>query len=72
MKTIVLILVFFCTFVGMYFLLSLVGLIWYPYIKVIQNLTWATIYCLFIGWWIALMPTMEYYSLEEDYFNKVF
>lgn len=72
MKSIVLILIYIASFFGFYLVLSLAGLIWYPYLEVIKNPAWVMIYSLLIGWWVASFPAREYYIKHASYFAKIF
>ncbi len=59
MKFLYLTLVFFIVFIGLFFLLSLVGLIWANYHTVINEPNWIGMYTILIGWWIALTVVIE-------------
>jgi len=60
MKTLLAILFFLGVFMGMFFLLSLIGLLWVDsYKTIISDNGWFMAYTLFIGWWIAMIPTIE-------------
>lgn len=73
MKSIILGLVFLGTFLFLFFLLSIIGLLWVDsYREVIKNGNWFFLYTLFIGSWIPVFPTIEYYDANKEYFNKVF
>jgi hypothetical protein len=72
MKTIILMLVYIGTFIGLFMLLSIAGILWIPYKEVLKQEGWILIYMFFIGWWTALFPTLEYYSNNKEYFDKVF
>lgn len=65
-------LIYVITFVAFYFFLSLFGILWVSYMKVLQNLDWLVGYSMLIGWWIALLPAIEYYKKNEDYFIDIF
>ena len=72
MKSIILILIYVATFIGFFLTLSLIGTLWSDYKSIISNIDWFIIYTMFIGWWISIFPTREYYKLHEDYFDDVF
>jgi hypothetical protein len=73
MKTITLILIYIGTFMFFFFLLSLVGLLWInTYWECISSVEWFVIYTIFIGWWISIPVTQEYWKANEDYFEEVF
>lgn len=60
MKMLLLILLYVGVFFGMFFLLSLFGLVWISdYSKIIGDGNWFCFYLLLIGWWVALLPTIE-------------
>lgn len=60
MKILIVVLFYCLVFFGMFFLLSFFGLVWVSsYYEVIHNPTWFFCYLLFIGWWVAILPTME-------------
>lgn len=60
MKTLLAILFFLGVFMGMFFLLSLIGLLWVDsYKTIISDNGWFMAYTLFLGWWIAMIPTIE-------------
>lgn len=71
MKWTILILIYIAAFMGMFFILSLIGMLWMPYSEVINNINWFMMYSLLIGWWIAAFPAFEYYCLNEDYFDNL-
>ena len=73
MKTIILILIYTGTFMGIFFLLSLIGLLWNDsYYTIISTHAWFVTYTIFLGWWLAGLPTREYYMKHEEYFDDVF
>ena len=73
MKSIIAILIYVGTFMGMFFLLSSIGLLWADsYYAVVSNNHWFILYSMFFGWWISLFPTREYYINNEEYFSEVF
>ena len=57
-------------FMTMFLTLSLIGVMWgNTYREVLANHTWFFLYSLFIGWWVALIPTIEYVKRNEEYFD---
>jgi hypothetical protein len=61
MYIIKIILVILASFMGLFFLLSLIGLLWVPtYKEIISNLDWFSIYSLLIGWWISPLIADEF------------
>lgn len=69
MKSIFLMLIFLGTFMGFYFLLSCIGMLWDTYEGIITNENWFLAYSLFLGWWIALLPTVEFNESWEEIFE---
>jgi uncharacterized membrane protein len=74
MKSIILLSIYLLSFVIIYMMLSLVGLIFScsSYVEILHSQTWGAIYCVFFGWWMATFPAREYYAQNEDYFMRVF
>lgn len=74
MKTLVLIFIYICTFFGVYSLLSVFGmlLVHESYREITTNLNWFFCYFIFIGWWVSLFPTIEYYEKNKEYFKRMF
>jgi hypothetical protein len=73
MKSIIAILVYAATFLGFFFLISLVGLLWFPtYKDVITSVEWFIIYTLTLGWWLSFFPLREYYMKHKKYFQNNF
>lgn len=72
MKTIVLMLIYLGTFMGMFFLLSCIGMLWQSYVSVISDRSWFVAYSMFLGWWISLFPAGEYYNANKRYFAQTF
>ncbi len=64
-------LIYIGTFMFFFFLLSIIGTIWVSYYTVISEGGWWMIYSLFLGWWIAIFPAMEYYHKHKAYFNSL-
>jgi len=60
MKTLFLILFFTGVFMGFFFLMSSIALLWCDtYAEIIKNPNWFMMYTLFFGWWLAMIPTIE-------------
>lgn len=72
MKSITAILIYLGTFMGMFLLLSTIGTLWTEYRTVISSDGWFMCYSIFLGWWISILPTREYYMKYEDYFSEIF
>ena len=62
MKSLAVILTYFGTFVFLYLLLSLFGIIWMDYISVLRNEGWIIVYSIALGWWLAIFPANEVYE----------
>lgn len=69
MKSLILILIYFGTFFGLYFAFSLFGLIWSSYHEIVSDTGWFIFYTLFFGCWLSIFPTREYYLKNEAYFD---
>jgi hypothetical protein len=64
-------LIFTATFMGIFFLMSLIGLLWCDsYYAIVSDHSWFGCYSLLFGWWMAIFPTREYYKHHENYFNE--
>ena len=73
MKSLLLILIYIGTFIGMFLLISLIGLLWIDsYTDVIRDGDWFMMYTLSFGWWLAAFPCREYYMHNLHYFEKHF
>lgn len=71
MKSLILMLIYTATFMGMFLVLSSIGMLWNQnYRDILSDHTWFMIYTLFFGWWLALFPTREYYMHNQEYFNE--
>lgn len=45
---------------GFFFLLSAIGLLWCDsYVEIIRNPNWFMFYTILLGWWLAMIPTIE-------------
>ncbi len=73
MKTLLLILLYIGTFIGVYLLLSVIGVILgYSYTETIRESIWFFNYSLYIGWWISVFPCHEYYKINNSYFSQIY
>jgi hypothetical protein len=73
MKSLILMFIYTATFMGVFFSLSLIGLLWHDsYHAIVSDGGWFMAYTIFLGWWIAMFPTREYYKHHEQYFNEYF
>ena len=71
MKSIIIMLIYTGTFMTMFFLLSLIGLLWNDsYHAVISDHGWFMAYTILFGWWLSLFPTVEYYKHNQEYFEE--
>jgi hypothetical protein len=73
MKTTKSMLVYFITFISMYFILSIFVCLFYSqtidqsrYVNCITDRSWLILYTLFLGWWISMIPTYEYHEYLEN------
>jgi len=70
MKSLIAILIYLGTFMGMFFLLSAIGLLWADnYNAIVSDNGWFMAYAMFFGWWMAILPTREYYVANQEYFS---
>lgn len=59
---------FTAIFMSVFFLLSAIGLLWCDnYRAIISDPNWFIMYSSLIGWWVALIPTIELY---EELYNE--
>lgn len=72
MKVIILVTIYLSTFALFFLMLSAFGILWGSYIETITSSSWFICYLLFLGWWLAIFPTREYYLKHENYLDKVF
>ena len=74
MKSIILLGVYLLSFVSIYMMLSLVGLVFSDtsYVDILRNNNWTIMYSLFFGWWMSIFPAREYYLLNQSYLDRVF
>jgi hypothetical protein len=61
MKTLALITIYVLSFICIFYIISLIGIIFTPYTKIITNDGWRTVYTVFFGWWLAIFPAREMY-----------
>lgn len=70
MKSLIAILIYLGTFMGMFFLISTIGLLWADsYHAIVSNNSWFMCYSILFGWWMSILPTREYYTANKDYFS---
>ncbi len=74
MKSITLLGIYLMSFVSIYMMLSLVGLVFSDasYVDILHSSPWTMIYSLFFGWWLSIFPAREYYLVHQSYFERVF
>jgi len=64
-------LIYTATFMGMFLILSSIGMLWSDsYRDILADHTWFMGYTMFFGWWLALFPTREYYMHNQEYFQE--
>lgn len=77
MKAIKLSLIYILSFMGFFFILSSCGMIWQKafdfdsYKSIVSDVPWFFVYTILIGWWLALLPTREYYLKHYHYFKEL-
>lgn len=72
MKVLTLIAIYIASFISVFMMLSGIGFIFgYNYLDVLHMEGWQCIYCILIGWWIAIFPAREYYVKHESYLDRV-
>jgi hypothetical protein len=73
MKSLFLIVIYLGTFIGLFLLFSLIGLLWSDsYRAIIGDGNWFFLYSVIFGWWLSSFPAREYYMHNEEYFDKHF
>lgn len=72
MKTLFVIVLFFITYIGLFLLFSLLGLIWTSYYDSIMDQGWFGVYTVFLGWWLAAIPCRLFYKKHKSYFTQMF
>jgi hypothetical protein len=74
MKSIALLGIYLMSFVIIYMMLSLVGLVFSnaSYLDILRSQPWSVIYCMFFGWWMSIFPAREYYLHNQEYLDRVF
>ena len=74
MKSIALLGIYLMSFVCIYMMLSLVGLVFSDtsYVDILHSNAWTMIYSLFFGPWMAFFPAREYYLTQQSHFDRVF
>jgi hypothetical protein len=69
MRSLLVILVYTGSFMGFFFLFSIIGLLWIDsYPAIIGNACWFVLYTIFLGWWLAAFPAKEFYKPHEFYY----
>ena len=60
MKALALILIYVAVFMGVFFILSTIGLLWVDsYHQIISNMNWFMLYTLFVGWWVSMLVVVD-------------
>jgi hypothetical protein len=74
MKSIALLGIYLMSFVIIYLMLSLLGLVFSDanYVDILHSQPWSAVYCMFFGWWLSIFPAREYYLVHQVYFDRVF
>jgi hypothetical protein len=74
MKSITLLGIYLMSFVIIYMMLTMLGLVFSEasYISMLRGDAWMMIYSLFLGPWLSIFPAREYYIVHEEYFDRVF
>jgi hypothetical protein len=73
MRTLVLIAIYVASFIIIFLMLSCIVFIYVrSYNAVLTHIGWQIMYTVCIGWWLAAIPTREYYLIHEEYFDRVF
>ena len=74
MKSITLLGIYLLSFVIIYMMLSLVGMLFSDanYIDILHSPNWGVVYSMFFGWWMSIFPAREYYIVHQEYFDRVF
>ena len=74
MKSIALLGIYLMSFVCIYMMLSLVGIVFSntSYVEILHMGNWSMIYSLLFGWWMSIFPAREYYMINQEYFDRVF
>jgi hypothetical protein len=74
MKLIALVAIYLLSFVLIYMMMSLVGLMFsdLSYVQILRTNNWTIMYSILFGWWLSGMSAREYYVHHQEYFNRVF
>lgn len=73
MKSLTLLAIYIASFILIFLMISFVGYVFTgSYIYVIRNGTWQFMYSVFLGWYLAIIPTREYYLHNKEIFDKIF
>ena len=66
MKNTVSMVVYLITFFAMFFILSMLGMVFgFTYKESLESEQWFIIYFMFLGWWMALIPAHDTYNLMQ-------
>jgi hypothetical protein len=58
---------------SLFFLLSTIGMLWVEsYLTVIKDGSWFAFYTIFIGWWMGLLCSREYFMKNKEHFEDNF
>ena len=67
MKNTMSMVVYLITFFAMYFILSMLGMVFgFTYKESLESEQWFVMYSLFLGWWIAMIPAHDTYTLMQE------
>jgi hypothetical protein len=74
MKLIILVAIYLISFITIYMMMSLVGLVFsdHSYVEILRMNNWTMLYSMLFGWWLAGMSAREYYMYNKEYFDRVF
>lgn len=70
MKSINCILIYFGLYIGFFYFISLAGMPFGNYLEIIQDKDWFMVYSLLLGWWLPILPVIEYTERNKNYFKK--
>ena len=67
MKNTMSMVVYVITFFAMFFILSMLGMVFgFTYKESLESRNWFVMYSLFLGWWIAMIPAHDTYTLMQE------
>ena len=74
MRSIILLSIYLLSFIIIFMMLSLIGIVFSDsnYVDILHSNGWSVIYSLFFGWWLSIFPAREYYLLNQSYLDRVF